>query len=575
MQMSNFKTILLLALIGVIPLLAIISAEFENLTGSNSLMLISVVIFSVVPVIVVCTKVVPDKFFPVVIFSVSLALVLHQALITSQLWGADINAEYYYFHETIRSQHWNSSVPSLYAATTSVTIFPTVLSLATCIDGMWIFKAIFPALYSVVPLVLYTAFRKQIGSKPAFLAAFFFAAVPSFYELDLSEGKQMIATLFLAMFILMLIKAPKRYSGVLLFLFGVGTIISHYSTGLFFVALLIVVTPILWLKHKSFQLPFALSVSLCSFYFVWYAWTTGGTVIDMFGYDFNAVYSALHLFQEPGSRYSLVILQANPNSVAQLITMANLLFEALIAFGIIHYLYLRIKKREASFQWRFAVFALASFAFLLLTVVLPLLGSYFNATRLHTLTLLFLSPFGVLGCIAFGRLLATIFRFKDNDFLWLKVLSVFAAVFLLLNVGFFSAVANEPYSSAFSVVPNTTYAIFNEKEFSNALWLTTYALPSASVFMDPASVPVFMRLRYLNDITEVGLSNVSNLMQPGNVFFVNTRNLQTDTVQHVDTIAETRIVTTYAVNLSEYYHTFIATSNRIYDNGYSCSLLFP
>jgi uncharacterized membrane protein len=545
-------------------------------------MIFFVVLISVIPIFVFFTKLIPTKYLPALIFSVSLALVLHQALISQHLWGADINAEYYFYQVTNQNHHWDSNIvpptynSGVYSSTTSITLLPVAVSSITGIEGLWVFKAVFPFLYSLVPLILYLIFQKQIGSRPAFLAAFFFAAIPSFYQVDLTEGKQMIATVFIVLFILVLLKEPKRFSGFLLVLFGACAIISHYSSGLFLVVLLLLATPIFWLKHRSYRLPAALAVSIWGFYLLWYTFMSGGSVLNMFGNFINAVYTAIPRFLDADSRFGVALLQSETVWVTQLITYLNVIFQALITLGLIDYFYSKMKKKTNTVFWEFAVFATVSFSFLFLTVALPLFGSYFHMGRLYTLSLLFLAPFGVLGSLACGKILNRVLHLNIHKISLLKALSLFATIFLLFNIGFFSAILNQPYGSAFSIVPDTSYALYNQGEFVGALWLTTYAAPDAHVLMDPASAPVFFSLAYLNilDVMSVIREN-TDVTQSGMLFFINTRNIQTDTIQLANTLGSTGTIKVYDVKMSQQCGYFISNSDRIYDNGLSASMLLP
>jgi uncharacterized membrane protein len=545
-------------------------------------MMFFVVLISVIPIFVFFTKLIPTKYLPALIFSVSLAIVLHQALISQHLWGADINAEYYFYHVTHQNHHWASNIvpptynSDVYSSATSITLFPTIVSSITGIEGLWVFKAIFPFLYSLVPLILYLVFQKQIGSRPAFLAAFFFAAIPSFCQVDLAEGKQMIATVFIALFILVLITEPKRFSGFLLVLFGACAILSHYSSGLFLVVLLLLATPIFWLKHRSYKLPAVLAVSIGGFYLLWYTFMSSGSVINMFGNFVNAVYTAIPRFLDADSRFGVALLRSEAVWVTQLITYLNLIFQALITLGLIDYFYSKLKKKTNIVFLDFAVFATVSFSFLFLTIALPLFGSYFHMGRLYTLSLLFLAPFGVLGSVACGKILNRVIHLHIHKISLLKALSLFAAIFLLFNIGFFSALMNQPYGSAFPIVLDTSYAVYNQGEVTGALWLTTYAIPDASVLTDPACAPVFFGLAYINilDVISIVQEN-TDVKQSGMLFFINTRNIQTDTFQLADTLGSTGTIQVYSVNMSQQYGDFISSSDRLYDNGLSASMLFP
>lgn len=565
-----------------IPFLAVIASEFVNSLGFYIPMLVFVVVVSIVPAIVAFTDLVPKRFLPIAIFLVSLSLVLHQALISNYLTGSDVNAEYYFYQQTLQQHHWNPNInpPSFnfqgYSGTTSITIFPAMTSIVTGIYGEWVFKIIFPFCYALLPFVLYLIFNRQIESKPAFLSAFFFAAIPSFYGVDLTLGKQMIATLFMAFFLLVLTGKPRRFSNAFLLLFGMGSIISHYSTGLFLIALLIITESIFWIRKRSYIVPLNIVVALAGFYLIWYTLVSGGFVLGLFGNFLNAIISALPLLLNPGSRYGIALVTQSSGIVSLLIKGINIVFQGLIVFGLLYYTHSKIKKKETSFSSTFLFLSFGSIFFLVLTLALPYFGSYFDVTRLYSLSLLVLAPFGVMGAIAFGKLFANRTRLRSNSTTFLKIMSIFATIFLLFNVGFVSAIAHEPYSTAFSLIPNSSYAVYDKGEFSGAFWLVTNAQSQAQVFMDPASAPLFLSLASVN-ILDIPwpLENTTNVMQSQSFFFINSWNLRTGTIQIAQVLAQSNELTVYRVNMTQRYYSFLAESNRIYDNGYSTSLMLP
>jgi len=64
------------------------------------------------------------------------------------------------------------------------------------------------SIFSLVPLALFHIYRQQIGDNKAFLAAFFFMAVPTFSLEMIALAKQQIAELFFALFLLLLVAVP-------------------------------------------------------------------------------------------------------------------------------------------------------------------------------------------------------------------------------------------------------------------------------------------------------------------------------------------------------------------------------
>ena len=137
----------------------------------------------------------------------------------------------------------------------SVTILPTIYySLMNC-SGEVIFKSLYPFVFSLVPVALFTVYSKQLAKTTSFLASIFFVSGSIvFYGVEpLSLNRQIIGTLFLALSILIIIDkslsvGKRRF---LLIVFGGALIVSHYSLLLIYLFLVISLYIILKVKRTS------------------------------------------------------------------------------------------------------------------------------------------------------------------------------------------------------------------------------------------------------------------------------------------------------------------------------------
>ena len=100
-------------------------------------------------------------------------------------------------------------------------------------DGAWVFKIIYPFIFSLVPLALFHIYRQQISANKAFLAVFFFMAVPTYSLEMIALAKQQIAELFFALFILLMVDRKLRLSQrlTLAIIFALSIAVSHYGLG--------------------------------------------------------------------------------------------------------------------------------------------------------------------------------------------------------------------------------------------------------------------------------------------------------------------------------------------------------
>jgi len=216
--------LLLLAVLGV----ALIDA-FQN----NVLLLICIIAIAGVVGLAAFGKFIKPSVYPLAIFIIGLCLLYQTTLMSPYLIGCDIYIEYYFCQLVAGSGFWDASIAHSVNACLSINILAPVYSLVLNIDGLWILKAIFPLLFSLVPLILFHIFSQQMSHKKAFLAAFFFVAVPTFMLEMISLCRQQIAELFLALLILLLVDRKLRLMPrlTLAIIFAASIVVSHYSLG--------------------------------------------------------------------------------------------------------------------------------------------------------------------------------------------------------------------------------------------------------------------------------------------------------------------------------------------------------
>ena len=216
--------LLLLTILGV----AIIDS-FQN----NIVLLIVVLLIAGVIGLAAFGKLIEPGVYPLAILTIGLCLLYQTTLISPHLIGSDIHSEYYYYRLVADSGFWDASMASPINSCLSIVILAPVYSLLLNIDGVWMFKAIYPLLFSLMPLILFHIFSQQMSYKKAFLAAFFFVAVPTFSLEMIGLCRQQIAELFLALLILLLVDrklnpGPKL---ALAIIFAMSIATSHYALG--------------------------------------------------------------------------------------------------------------------------------------------------------------------------------------------------------------------------------------------------------------------------------------------------------------------------------------------------------
>lgn len=164
---------------------------------------------------------------------VAAGLLLATSLRGWYVTGHDIQAEFLAFRLTDGAQNWDmSSLPSAYNACLSVTILPTVLAQATGLSGHVVFTVLLQLVFATVPVLTYLFARRFIPRRLAVAAAILTIAFPTFFTDMPYLVRQEIAFFFLALMLLAATEYSRttRASRVLVFTFGLGVVLSHYST---------------------------------------------------------------------------------------------------------------------------------------------------------------------------------------------------------------------------------------------------------------------------------------------------------------------------------------------------------
>ena len=164
----------------LIPLLTIIGVYIMNLYNNNSLLLTVILLISSVIVLVILDFI-PKNLYPLAIFVTSISLLFHSSLISMYITGWDIQFEYYEASKVINNSIWNPGIFSNINAMLSIVMIAPIYSILSNLSITWVFKIIYPAIFSLVPVGLYLIFKKQTDYKIAFMSVFFFMSVFTYY----------------------------------------------------------------------------------------------------------------------------------------------------------------------------------------------------------------------------------------------------------------------------------------------------------------------------------------------------------------------------------------------------------
>ena len=283
----------------VFPVLSILGATTLNNGGLNYLTMImigGIVVYFFF--LILLRKKLNHNVYPWGILMVSISLLLSYSLRSWHLTGGDISLEYYVFQLTKSLSRWSSfQFNDPYNTCLSITVLPTVLSNFLNISDEYIYKVIFPVIFSFSVVGLYLLMRKYMKNVPSLLSIFFFVTQLPFLLWIAGIARQEIALYFFILFLLVIFNSDfeLKIKEILFLIFGFSLIVSHYSTAyitLFLVSFAFITSYFIrksifkWNKHlrrrkkrispfkitsNRYFVPLRLILMLLLFTFFWYS----------------------------------------------------------------------------------------------------------------------------------------------------------------------------------------------------------------------------------------------------------------------------------------------------------------
>jgi len=147
-----------------LPLTSAIGVMLVVAFGINYMLLLVILVIAILFASISFSS--RPSYYPLAIFSIALALVIPSFLISNYILGYDIHLEFFVFNVTKATSRWDPSLiwnlfnltyiksQYVYSTMLSVTVLPTVFSNIGNIEGVWLFKSLYPLLLSLVPVGL-------------------------------------------------------------------------------------------------------------------------------------------------------------------------------------------------------------------------------------------------------------------------------------------------------------------------------------------------------------------------------------------------------------------------------------
>jgi len=392
----------------------------------------------------------------------------------------------------------------------------------------------------------------------------------TFYNEMPSLARQQIAELFLVLLMLLAIDKTVNVTkkGMFSVIFAFSLVTSHYGLSYIFMLSLVAVWVIFilrkWqLSRKGMMNSPAFVFLYWVFALAWYIYVSGSST---FAYGLGIgrnIMTNIFEFANPTTVEGLNIITRQATSpLYEIAKILYLIANFLISAGM---LALLLKRTKMKFEREYTWFSAVNFALLLGGLTVPYLASSLGTTRLYQVALLFLAPFCVVGgrivWDTLNRVLGTSWN-KKIDFL--KVLSMFFAVFFLFSSGFVYEIAKDRPSSI-SLNSGADFPHFNEQEVVAANWLKERANKSTPLYSDlyrkvllegTLGYASYLRGYYLEEYPEINVQ-----MLPHAYLFLGYTNVRNEEIVLL-TSAQRIVVDLQNLTL---YDT-LSESDRLYDN---------
>jgi len=476
----------------LIPLLAIFATYLVNFYHNNILIMILIVMIALVALLIGFDKFIPKNLYPLAVFVITLSLLFHRSLISMYVGGWDIQFEYHLCNAVEMNSIWDPTIPGNLNGMLSLVMLAPIYSIISNIDITWVFKIIYPVLFSLVPLGLYCVFRKQTDDRIAFLSCFFFMSVAASFSEMPALARQEIAELFLVLMVFLMIDKDmnKMKGAFLLIVFSASLVVSHY--GLTYIYMLCLIpawlTLVLYDKFGRYKNGGFTSDQIASnkndrtinWNFValfvvlalgWYMSVSSASAFVTIVQIGNHIISSIRTsFLDPTAAEGIYMMMgvAHYTPLGYISRIINYLNQIFIVIGVIALL---LRFREMKFQ-ESILFSTVALVLLFAGVSVPFFASSLNMERLYQITLIFLAPFCIIGGITTFRLMSKAIRVIWTDKhvrRSLAVLSVYLVIFFLYQTGFIIQVAEGHSHFPLDKAKDSLY--FNEQEVLGADWL--------------------------------------------------------------------------------------------------------
>lgn len=562
---------------------------------NNILLMGFIFLISFIPFFVVFNKI-ETKFYPLVIFISSIALLYHVSLFSPFLVGTDIFGELWQANLTYTNQIWDLSNTGLLNSVLSITLIPSIFSIMCGLNNVFYLKIISPFFFSFVPVVMYSIYDKTLDltEKEKFLAVFLIISLSQFYSLMTGLGRQQLAELFFVLLLWLILDKKNNVVTVTIFiLFTFALICSHYSLSyvfLFYILLISVFGHIL--SKVSVKSKISLNKSKLNLNYIlllvvlivaWQIYVSYGSVLGFLVGFIESIVSGLSDLLSPQNTISVSVVSSVSSTIYH--TIYRYYFYSVLVFiviGIMDLLWnIKTKKELKTFD----LLAISSCTIICIFVILPFAGFNLGFERIFQITSLILAPYMILGFKRFFTIIKTYlsrflkYKISDNRLTINKFLAVFLAIFFLFNAGFIYAITDDelpnsvPLSFQHAKDPTTiekTRGIMylkvqtiSKSELSAAEWFTEHRDQRQKVYTTYGSTE--LNIYGVRNATNIDINKTTSKGYSG-YFYLNsiTKIMGFDILKKRTSVSEVKISQESLDNLNKLNKIYSSTGDDIF-----------
>lgn len=480
MDNQPFRTFYLL----LIPIISIFGANLVNINTNSSLLLVLILLISAIFIGTTVNNQIDTKVYPLIIFSLALSLLFHNSLISEYLVGWDIHFEYRVSEFVQLNGFWDYSIYSNANSVLSVTLLPSIYSTILNIDGIWVYKIIYPFCFAFVPVGLYRSYKDQFGSTIALLAVFYFITVATFFNEVIFLARQLIAEIFYMLVIVTMFSDSKErgpHFKLLLIIFSSGIVISHYGLTYLYLGISLISLAFMYIffhKELSHDALSPLHVLLFAVMGLsWYIFISNSssfsTLVRFGDHAINTIFAEL---LNPASNQALNILTRDEiSAIYKILKYLYYISQFFILVGIVDIL-VKMRLKKYRYNYIYASYSLSCFIIFLSNVIIPNFN-VMNIHRIYHLLLFILSPFTIIGGLKTFKLI----NIKRPGAI--KLLILYISIFLLFSTGFVNEVLND-HPKSISLSPYLDSTRFNQMEAFGATWISNYSVCNSTLYGD-------------------------------------------------------------------------------------------